>query len=262
MIDLTGRTDVPVAEEVLTELAGICHGLELEFLVVGAAARDLVIHALQHNQPIRATEDIDIAVAVRVSEQFAGLTDRLTRKGNSQHKFEVLGVEVDVVPFGGIEQGRSVHFADDHLLDVNGLQEAHATSILVRMPHGTELRVASAPAQTALKVLAWRDRHHDNPKDGLDLQVILAALSEDPFVDEVWEDHTALDATDDDIIAAASYHYARRAAEAFAPIDGTAVLDTLLDAQLRPVLLRHMRSELAADLIDGYTKGFAAGLKR
>lgn len=130
-----------------------------------------------------------------------------------------------MVPFVGIEQGRRVHFADGHLLDVMGLQEAHATSVPVRMPHGTELRVVSAPAQTALKVLAWRDRHHVNPKDGLDLRVILAAPAEDPFVDVVWEDDEALDATDADIVAASSYHYARHAAEAFTPFDGKEVLE-------------------------------------
>lgn len=262
MIDLTGRTDIPVAEEVLAELASLCRDLALDFLVVGAAARDLVIHALQRTAPIRATNDIDIAVAIRDSREFTQLAARLPQNGTSPHKFTVLGVEVDVVPFGDIEHDRGVRFADDHLLDVRGVQEAYSTSVLVRMPQGTELRVASAAAQTALKVLAWRDRYRDNPKDGLDLRVILLALSEDPFVDEVWTDHSALDATDDDIISAASYHYARRAAEAFDPSDGHAVLDVLNDALLRPVLLRHMRNGLATDLLDGYTRGFAAGLDR
>lgn len=130
------------------------------------------------------------------------------------------------------------------------------------MPQGTEIRVASAPAQSALKVLAWRDRHTANPKVGLDLRVILAALSEAPFDDEVWADDEALDKTDYDIVAAASYHYAHLAAEAFTPVDGRAVLDTLHDAQLAPVLLRHMRSEFASDLLEGYRKGFAAGPER
>lgn len=262
MIDLIGRTDVPVAEEVLAELATACRALDLEPLVVGAAARDLVIHAPQKSDPVRATHDIDIAVAVRADEQFAALARHLPRKGKALHKFVVLGVEVDIVPFGGIEQQRVVRFADDHLLDVNGLQEAHDTSIRVRMPQGTEVRVASAPAQTALKVLAWRDRHHNNPKDGLDLRVILTALSEDPFVDEVWEDGPALDATDDDIIAAASFHYARIAAEAFAPADGMAIVNTLLGPERRPLLLRHMRSRLAPTLLTAYARGFSAGLER
>lgn len=262
MIDLTGRTDVPVAEEVLHELATTCRDLNLEFLVVGAAARDLVIHAHQHRQPIRATNDIDIAVAVRVGEQFTQLAGRMKKKNRSEHKFDVLGVEVDVVPFGGIEQERSIRFGDDHHLDVNGLQEAHSTALSVKIPQGTQIRVASAPAQSALKILAWRDRHLANPKDGLDLRVILTALAEDPFVDDVWDDHEALDATDYDIFAAASYHYARRAAQPFALTDGSAILDILRDVQLRPQLVRGMRSEFAPALIDAYSLGFAAELGR
>lgn len=174
----------------------------------------------------------------------------------------MFGVEVDIVPFGGVEVRRRVRFADDHLLDVTGLQEAHSTSVTVRMPGGRELQVASPAMQTALKVLAWRDRHHDNPKDGLDLRVILSAMSEEPFVNEVWEDDEALNATDDDIITAASYHIARRAAAAFSPQDGQAVLDVLEDPGNRAALERDMRSMLAAELLAGYTKGFTAGSAR
>lgn len=262
MIDLTGRSDIPVSEEVLAELASLCEALDIEFIIIGAAARDLVIHALQKSAPLRATEDIDIAVAVRFGEHYAALTEGLTQTGRSRHRFEVLGVDVDIVPFGGIEQDRWIRFSDDHLLDVTGLREANETSVPVRMPRGTELRAASAPAQTALKILAWRDRHLTNPKDGLDLGVILSALSEEPFDDEVWEDDEALTAADADIVIAASHHYARRAAEPFAPEDGAAVLRVLDDEQLRNHLHRDMRSALASDLLDGYRRGFTAGLRR
>lgn len=262
MIDLTGRDDIPVPEEVLAELSRLCTDLDLDYIVVGAAARDLAIHARQRTAPVRATEDIDIAVAVRHEEQFSELTARLAPTGRSQHRFEVLGVDVDVVPFGGIERDRTIRFADDHLLDVNGLQEAHLTSVRVRMPRGAEIRVASAPAQTALKVLAWRDRHHTNPKDGLDLGVILTALSEEPFDDEVWEDDESLEAAESDIVIASGHHYARLAAEPFSSHDGAAVLDVLDDACLRPLLVRDMRTTFAPELLNGYRNGFAAGLSR
>jgi predicted nucleotidyltransferase len=260
MIDLTGRTDVLVAEEVLAELTVVCHTLGVEFLVVGAAARDLAIHALQRTTPVRATKDVDIAVAVEGTAQFEELAHHLRRKGKALHRFEVLGVDVDVVPFGGIEDRRTVLFSDDHELDVNGLREARRTAVRVRMPHGTEVQVASAPAQSALKILAWRDRHDGNSKDGQDLGIILNALSEDPFVDEVWEDDDALAATDFDIVAAASYHYARQAAEPFAPADGRAVVETLRNVTQRPVLERHMATGLAGVLLGAYEQGFLAEL--
>jgi predicted nucleotidyltransferase len=262
MIDLSGRSDVPVAEEVLAELSSLCGAMGIAFIVIGAAARDLVIHALQKSVPSRATEDIDIAVAVRLEENYTELTERLAPKGRSRHRFEILGIDVDIVPFGGIEQDRSIRFGDDHLLDVTGLREAHETSVRVRMPRGTELRVASAPAQTALKILAWRDRHLVNPKDGLDLKTILTALSQAPFDDEVWEDDEALEAARHDIVIAAAHHHARKAAAPFTPDDGAAVLEILDDARLRSLLERHMRGALASEMLDGYRRGFAAGLGR
>lgn len=166
IIDLTGRTDVPVAEEVLFELADVCAALGLEFLVVGAAARDLTIHALQASAPVRATEDIDIAVAVHTGEDFAHLSERLELRVTPLHRFEVLGVEVDIVPFGGLEVRRQVRFADDHLLDVTGLHEAHSTSVTVRLPGGRELQVASPAMQTALKILAGGIGITTTPKTG------------------------------------------------------------------------------------------------
>ncbi|EWS81390.1 hypothetical protein BF93_17630 [Brachybacterium phenoliresistens] len=261
MIDLTGRTDVPVPEDVVAAVGDRAARLGLVPLLIGAAARDLVIHARQQRDPVRATKDIDIAIAVRGDQEFSKLATALGHPTKGMHRFEVLGVEVDLVPFGGMEHERTIRFPDDHVLDVTGFEEAFSTSVVVRMPRGTEIRVADAPAQTALKILAWRDRRHTNTKDAADLFSILEAISEEPFVDDVWEDIDALDATDDDIISAASYRAGRLAAVPFSPGDGGAVMDVLLDPQLRGHLARDMRSSLAEDLLAAYTAGFRRGLE-
>ena len=67
---------------------------------------------------------------------------------------------------------------EDHVLDVNGLSEAARTAVRVQLADDLRLEVASLPAQAALKVLAWRDRHMENPKDARDLHEILAAMAE------------------------------------------------------------------------------------
>ncbi|UVI36880.1 nucleotidyl transferase AbiEii/AbiGii toxin family protein [Brevibacterium spongiae] len=260
MIDLAGHEDVPVPEDVLRELAAACRTVGVEFLVIGAAARDLVIHSQQRTAPVRATKDIDIAVAVRDDDHFRALTQVLARKGSAPHKFTVLGVEIDVIPFGGNEVGRAVTFSDGSVFDATGIAEAHATSVTVRLPKGTVVQVASPAALTALKILAWSERHEDNPKDAIDLATILNALSESPFDDDVWNDDEALEATDADIVAAASYHCAKIAARPFAPPDGQKVLDILGEPVQRRLLIRQMRSAMAADLVDAYARGFAAGL--
>lgn len=169
MLDLRGHTDIPAPEEVLAELADACEKSGTEMFVIGAAARDLVIHARMQTEPVRATRDVDIAVAVRTDAQFQELSQLLTRTRSAPQKFIVLGIEVDIIPFGGNESDRTVRFADGSRLDVTGIREAHSTSVLVRLPKGTEVHVASPAALTALKILAWADRDDDNPKDGLDL---------------------------------------------------------------------------------------------
>lgn len=268
MIDLHGREDIPVPEEVVAAVADHAHRLGITPLLIGAAARDLVVHAQQQRGPVRATKDIDIAIAVDGAQKFSALARALGSPNSGTHRFTVLGIEVDIVPFGGVERGREVHFPDDHVLDVTGIAEALLTSVWVRMPQGTEIRAADAPAQSALKILAWRDRRHTNAKDATDLRTILDAMSEDPFDDAVWNDTEALDATGYDIFAAAAYRTGRLAAWPFAPAEGRAVVDVLDDPQLRSELVRHMSrapksahtSDMVSDAVTAYRAGFLRGL--
>lgn len=83
-------------------------------------------HYGQQTEPIRATDDVDIAVAVRTDEQFLELSGMFARRGKAPHKFNVLGVEVDIVPFGGNEADRTVTFTDGNLLDVTAASYHYA----------------------------------------------------------------------------------------------------------------------------------------
>src|SRR5699024_12452267 len=99
------------------------------------------------------------------------------------HQFSVHVFEVDVIAFGGNESARAVKFCDGSVFDATGIAEAHSTSVSVRFPRETEVQVASPAALTALKILAWRERYADNPKDALDLATIFTAMSESSFDD-------------------------------------------------------------------------------
>lgn len=100
LIDLSGREDVPVPEEVIAALLERSEVTGLQVLVVGAAARDLVIHAQLKERPARSTLDVDIAVAVGGDGDFTEFCAPFERIGGSEHAFRVCGAEVDVVPFG------------------------------------------------------------------------------------------------------------------------------------------------------------------
>ena len=257
-LDLSGEPDLPVPVEVLRRLHLRATELGVEILVVGAAARDLVVHAPAHQRPQRATLDVDVAVAVDRAG-FDRFTCGLQRIAGSEHKFSVLGVEVDVVPFGLIEVDRHVDLNDGHRLDVNGIAEAARDPVQVALPGGLRVRVASLPAQAALKVLAWRDRHHTNPKDAVDLRGILDAAALSPHDEDVWKNSEALEFADYDISVAAAFHTGRRAAEPFSRGDGEQVLAVLDDPAFADRLAATM-GHPGEELIHAFAEGLRSGL--
>lgn len=259
LLDLSGVPDLPVPLEVLRLLHDRALRNRSRMLVIGAAARDLVVHAPSASQSPRATLDIDVAIAVDRAG-FEAFTHELERVRRSEHKFLVLGIEVDIVPYGPIESARAVVFDDGHKLDLTGLAEAAKAPVEVRLPGDLRLDVASLPAQAALKVLAWRDRHLDNPKDGKDLGEILQAAAHDPYVEAVWQDARALEHGEYDIYVASAFHVGRAAARPFAAEHGRSVIAVLEDPMLVDRLARHMGGVLSRGLLAAFAAGFRDGL--
>ncbi|WP_256842171.1 hypothetical protein [Ornithinimicrobium cryptoxanthini] len=262
-LDLSARTDLPVPVEVLSELVRRAANANVRVLLVGAAARDLVVHAPREVVAKRATEDVDVAIAVTGQGEIDEFVRGLNRVGRSEHKFLLFGLEVDVVPFGSIEKNRKITFPDDHELDVTGLMEASKTAVAVTLPGNVRIHVAALPAQAALKVLAWRDRRYTSTrKDASDLAEILLASSEGPYGEATWEDDESLDATDADIVAAGAYRTGRLAAEPFSDHDAGSVLAVLDDPPSREALVRDMRTVLATVLVEAFHAGFLTTVTR
>lgn len=93
-----------MVHEVLQELQGVADAAGVQMLVVGATARDMLIESLEGSPPSRKTYDVDIAVLVPDWDAYRRLVAHLLAvPGQAEHRFSVLGVPVDVVPFGGVE---------------------------------------------------------------------------------------------------------------------------------------------------------------
>lgn len=183
-------------EPIALVLADIQHQADecgVEFMVVGATARDILIRHVVGTVPERATADIDVAVAVSSWSHLRRLTGPLTRRNDSEHKFEVRGIEVDVIPFGSIEDtSRTITWPNDHQMNVFGFREAMAAAVRVTLPGGLVVAVASLAGQSLLKLFAWQDRHNDDRRDAIDLKSIIYAYHEGPYLDELYMSHQAL----------------------------------------------------------------------
>lgn len=190
--DLSTNDEFTVESAVLRELQDRADHCQVGLLVVGARARDLLIRGVLGTVPSRATADIDVAVSVNSWEDLAALTRGLSHADGSAHKFVVQGIEVDVIPFHGVETAsRTIVWPDDHVMQVLGFEEALATSVTVRLP-GVGVQVASLSAQVVLKLVAWQERQLVDDRDAPDLRLIIASYSDGPYLDELFVTHEEL----------------------------------------------------------------------
>lgn len=213
-------------------------------LLVGAAARDiLLVHA--HGIAMqRATEDTDLALAVRDWEAFLRVRTALVASGTftaegPAHRLWFGDQRLDVIPFGGVERpDRSIAWPPEgvEVMNVRGLTEALATAVAVRLPGGVSIDVACLPALALLKIWAWEDRKYTTPgKDASDLWMFLQHHAEAGNEDRLYDEESdGLASFAFDLQKAGAWLLGKDAREVLAHgPDPRGSLDTL-DAILRP----------------------------
>lgn len=190
---------------VLTSLREACKDLGVEFFVIGALARDLHLHHLNDIDVPRRTRDVDVAVAIDGWASYAALRDRLiteydfTDEDPKQKVRSPEGVELDLVPFGGIaDASGQIRFPPDDRpeMTVLGLEEARRTTVSVWFDEREAADVVSLPALGLLKLIAWDERPRERAHDTQDLCFTLRTYFE-VRLDTIVERHADLFDEDD-----------------------------------------------------------------
>lgn len=153
------------------------------FFIVGATARDLILHHFHGIDTGRKTLDVDFAFLVETWDAFTQI--RLRLLGTNQfvevpgitHRLRFGDITVDLVPFGAIERpDRTIAWPPDGstVMNVIGFKEALAATIPLVLPGGVNVRVVNLAGLALLKLAAWADRRRTQPgKDASDLALIL-----------------------------------------------------------------------------------------
>lgn len=207
------------------EVAKVAEELEIPFIVVGAMARDLILHHV-YGAPIkRATDDIDFGVQVGTWEEFNRLKSKLYENGYSEDKQEQRlidprGKSVDLVPFGSLQDAdANIGFPPkgDFKMSVLGFQEALDNSVraIVQKDPYIEVSVVSPQGMALLKIIAWSDRGRDKRgKDALDLTYIMEAYERVAGIqDRVFEIEGLMESVGHDLPQASAYVLGQDAAE-------------------------------------------------
>ena len=194
-LDITGKIDASTVELFRT-VSQIMTTVDIPYVVVGATARDLVLHCAYGAELERATQDVDFAIEIPDWAAFNTLKNKLEEIGfkvtKTQHRLiSPEGVIVDIVPFGQVENEKaSIAWPPegDVVMNVLGFQEAcdHAERVCIDKASELIVPVATPPGMALLKLIAWTDRARDKRiKDALDISYLLTTYERIPAVQEV-----------------------------------------------------------------------------
>ena len=199
----------PVTVDILRAVAEEAQAQQIDYMLVGATARDILLTHVFGLVTRRATYDVDFAVAVKDWFQFDALRASLiarrtfTARGQAQQRLYYqkqsgdLEYHLDLVPFGGVSQGTDeVAWPPDMkiIMNVAGYDDVMASAELVTFAPDFVGNVVSLPGLAILKLVAWSDRGRVNPKDAQDLIQLMESYTAAGNFDRVYNEDGVIDA--------------------------------------------------------------------
>jgi len=202
LLNISGKID-PQTVAIYELIASAAESRNIKYFVIGATARDLVLHHGFGIESRRATRDIDLAVQVPDWGEYEELKKGLVETGHfvetsmiKRLKYQER-IPVDIVPFGAIKEADgSISWPPDHEVRMNilGFEDACRDAMPVRLNTNPELDVlvASPTSQAALKLIAWKERSPANTRDAIDLIFIIRSYLDAGNNGRLPEEHSDL----------------------------------------------------------------------
>jgi predicted nucleotidyltransferase len=131
---------------------------------------------------------VDLAIGIDDWPAFEAIKMRLVATGTFEADERVIhrlfhlsgqgrrGYPIDLIPFGGItDPAATIAWPPDRsiVMNVAGYREAFEAAALVEIDPGFVIRVVSLPGLAILKLVAWGDRGLADPRDAIDLAMLL-----------------------------------------------------------------------------------------
>jgi predicted nucleotidyltransferase len=269
----------PVILAMLKAQHAIAAAHDTSYLVIGAAARDILMTHVFGIDATRATRDVDFAVALEDWDQFTRIKQTFIDTGEFEpvphqahrllYKASKYGAAypLDLIPFGVIARGgNEIAWPPDMdvVMNVAGYAEAMQTAVQVDLGGGFAVSVVSLPALAALKLLAWHERGVRDNKNAQDLFFLLKNYERAGNLDRLYEQAGSLleaCAHDTTLAGAALLGYDTKLILA----DDTReqLMDILSDAAKRDRLVLHMDRSARSDSArtSSYLDQFERGLR-
>lgn len=158
-----------------------------DLMVVGASCRDALHAGLGHEFPLRATTDVDVAIALPTWAPFDALVRQLRPAGHNGIRYLVRDIKVDLMPFGEVEDpvGSVLPARRDEQMDVFAFREVFDGSLTFPLRAELSVRIPDPAGYCALKMSAWANRSLVNEfRDGADIAAAMYWYLESPVIED------------------------------------------------------------------------------
>jgi predicted nucleotidyltransferase len=181
---LTEPIDIldPSIAEMLKLMGDVFREYKVDYFLVGALARDIRLSAHENFAAKRKTKDVDIAVMLDDEDQFYAIKETLLATGlfeeNKNKPVKLIyrgGIEVDLLPFGEIENGdRELQLSRHALIvmDMSGFKEVYPFVDTLTLAEDLSLDVCTLEGLVILKLIANHD-DSSRTKDITDIEHFL-----------------------------------------------------------------------------------------
>lgn len=176
--------------------------LDIEYIVVGAVARDIVLQYIFKSNIRRATRDFDLGIKISSWEDYNQLIkelirDKAIKTGKAPHKlFYKQYVPIDIIPFGDIaDNDNKISWPPEHetIMNIQGFYEAYENTLTVKLSDNPllEIKVADLTSLALLKLISFSDRKMIKPsKDAQDLADIFDNYIDAGNRERLYEEHS------------------------------------------------------------------------
>jgi predicted nucleotidyltransferase len=177
---------LPLVSELLGEMSNVCAKFDIDFYLVGAIARDIHLSANEELLSKRGTKDVDLAITINDEGQYNQIKNALIATGFFEgHETETIkliykkGVEVDLLPFGEIEEpNRNVKLTDPtFVLNMPGFTEVYPFARDYDIGNGQMVKICAIEGIILLKLIANDDRP-ERTKDIADIEHLIQSYFE------------------------------------------------------------------------------------
>ena len=210
-LDISGKLPKGLVE-LYQKISEQAEQLDIQFLVVGATARDIVLVHGFDAAIERGTRDIDFGIQVQTWQQFEQLKSRLLdcgfspTKGKPHQLFiedsDGLPWEIDIIPFGEVSSDQhSITWPPENVVEMSvlGFEEALADSmqVMVSANSNLSLSVASPAGMLLLKLISWSEREDSiRKKDAADIFYLTKHYSKIPQIFNALYDEDYMELSD------------------------------------------------------------------